>query len=165
MRNVKGFTVIELLITIAVLGVLLSLAVPAFTNFINQQSVKKVAREFQAAVLQARSESVKRNGVVYLTSNGGDWADGWFVTTNAAADEISDCGGVVCFGVFAENQSFNATGIAATQVAFNRSGRPVAGPATLTFCDSGTTPAIKKYEVTIELSGFASIEKTGNCGS
>lgn len=162
MGKTRGFTVIELLITIVVLGILLSLAVPAFTDFINQQRVKKVAREFQAAVLQARSEAVKRNTSIYVTANS-SWSGGWFVSTSAAA---TSCVAASCLGSYVDLGSINAAfSTAATQIELNKSGRPAGGSVTMTFCDSGTTAKIKKYEVEVQLSGFAAIEQAGACGS
>lgn len=64
MRTVKGFTLVELMVTIAVLAIILSLAVPAFQNIVVSTRLNTVANEIADVMSYARSEAVKRNRVV-----------------------------------------------------------------------------------------------------
>ncbi|MDE2564979.1 MAG: GspH/FimT family pseudopilin [Burkholderiales bacterium] len=56
-----GFTLVELLVAMAVLVVLLTIAAPSFTQFIAQQRLKRVNAELVTALQYARSEAVSRN--------------------------------------------------------------------------------------------------------
>lgn len=80
----RGFTVIELLVVLVLMGIMMGLAVPAFREFIAAQRVKNTAFDFAAALLLARSEAVKRNTEVAVQQSGGDWQNGWAVSAGGA---------------------------------------------------------------------------------
>lgn len=79
-----GFTLHEMLVTMAMLAVLLGLAVPTFDTFIKNQRVRNTAFDLTSALLLARSEATKRNADVVVTRLGGGWHDGWTITTVTA---------------------------------------------------------------------------------
>ena len=68
---VDGFTVVELLIALVVLGVLVALAAPAFSTFLAEQRLRATTSELRVAVSLARSESIKRNSSVAIQGLGG----------------------------------------------------------------------------------------------
>lgn len=87
-----GFSVIELMTTVAVAGVVLALAVPSFISTVNQSRLSGAANELAAALQYARSEAIKRNASVELCESGdesscgsgsGAWR-GWIVVANDA---------------------------------------------------------------------------------
>jgi type IV fimbrial biogenesis protein FimT len=65
-RSSSGFTIVELLITIAVAGILLGIAVPSFTAMTVNSRLTTQTHDLIAAVNLARSEAIKRNGSVSL---------------------------------------------------------------------------------------------------
>jgi type IV fimbrial biogenesis protein FimT len=81
MNRVRGFTLVELLVVLTVLGIMLGIAVPSFKNFIASQRVKSASYELSTSMLLARSEAIKRNTTVTITPvTTGDWTSGWNVT-------------------------------------------------------------------------------------
>jgi type IV fimbrial biogenesis protein FimT len=83
-----GFTLIELLITLTVFGILISMAIPNFSDLVNSQRVKTVTGDLFASLAFARSEAIKRNDLIvictktddgYGCQNSNDWARGWIV--------------------------------------------------------------------------------------
>lgn len=57
---VRGFTLIELLVALGVLTILLSLAVPAFTDMIRRQRMQSASVEWLSFAAHARSEAIRR---------------------------------------------------------------------------------------------------------
>ena len=80
----RGFTLIELMVTLSVMIVMLGIAVPTFKNFTATQRVKAVAEDVATSLLLARSEAVKRNKPVTIAPvTAGDWTSGWTVKETA----------------------------------------------------------------------------------
>lgn len=82
-RCAKGFTVVELMVTVAVAAVLMVIAVPSFNNMINAYRLTTTVNDFIAAINTARLEAVKLNGYTQLCSDS---------TTNNTGDTL----GVAC---------------------------------------------------------------------
>ncbi|MEH6616959.1 MAG: GspH/FimT family pseudopilin [Porticoccus sp.] len=83
----KGFTLVELLITIALVAVISALAVPSFQILIKKHKISLEARRVLTTLHFTRMEAIKRNSLVSLcpSSDGLDcspdlnWMDGWIV--------------------------------------------------------------------------------------
>lgn len=80
LKRAKGFTLIELMVTVAVAAVLLVIGVPSFVAFQRSSELTSAANSFVAALGAARGEAMKRGlqAVVVPRANN-DWATGWTV--------------------------------------------------------------------------------------
>jgi type IV fimbrial biogenesis protein FimT len=81
-RKPRGFTLIELMVVVALAAIMASLAAPSFKSFVSGQRVKTAASEFVMAAIFARSEAIKRNADVTITpatAGATGWKDGWTV--------------------------------------------------------------------------------------
>jgi type IV fimbrial biogenesis protein FimT len=91
----RGFTLLELMVTIAVGGVLLTLGVPSFVDVVRNNRATTNVNELLTAFSIARSESIRRgaNVSVCRSSDGatcsGAWADGWIVFRDDAATDTA----------------------------------------------------------------------------
>lgn len=77
----RGFTLIELMVTITVSVILMSVAVPSFSSFVLVQRVKATSYDVASALILARSEAIKRNGDVVVAPLAGGWQKGWSVSS------------------------------------------------------------------------------------
>ena len=83
MRYWRGYTVIEVMITLALLGVVTALAVPSFRELIDRNRLSAATNDLVSAFLTTRSEAVKRECRVSISRNG-TWNVGW--TANVLTD-------------------------------------------------------------------------------
>ncbi len=72
-RETKGFTLIELMITVSVLGILIAFAAPDFMRFIQQNRIDSEISNLQNLLMSARGEAIKRGQNVWVSSAGGNW--------------------------------------------------------------------------------------------
>ncbi len=88
-----GFTIMELMIVIAIAGILAMLAVPNFGVMIKNNCLITKTNSMVSSLQFARSEAVKRNSSVSLSAlNGGDasneWGTGWNIVDDSTAATI-----------------------------------------------------------------------------
>ncbi|HUD32459.1 MAG TPA: Tfp pilus assembly protein FimT/FimU [Variovorax sp.] len=98
-RN-EGMTLIELMVTIAVMAILVVVTVPSFVGLINQNRVATQINGFVGDLQFARSEAIKRGQTVTVcaSSNGTSclgtaiWNTGWIVFWDPAGNKSMDAG-------------------------------------------------------------------------
>lgn len=151
-RRSQGFTLVEMMITVIILGVLTAVAIPSFTSLVASQKVKTTASSLQAFLNVTRTEALKRNSSVTLSPNTtGQWSSGWKITDPSSGSTLKTTSPVT---------NINITG--PSSVIYQGSGRVklASGVTSSTFKFSSTsTHDIRCLE--IDLSGIAMITSTG----
>ena len=76
-RTTHGFTLVELLTVITIIGVMAAIVMPSMANLIANQRAGGAATDMLFALATARSEATKRGVNVTLAQKSGGWKNGW----------------------------------------------------------------------------------------
>ncbi|UCE32509.1 MAG: GspH/FimT family pseudopilin [Burkholderiales bacterium] len=114
--HASGFTLVEMLITMAIFAILTATALPSLKDFVANQRVRSVATDLHTSLLRARSEAIKRNGNVVVRPRGGSWTNGWeVIDPNEPARPIDVKSDVKSVGFVAAPLAYRSSGrLAAT---------------------------------------------------
>ena len=91
LRGAAGFTLIELMVTVAILVIAAMIAIPSFQGVIASNQLQEARDSLRASIQYAKGEAVARNRAVSICPSGdgstcGDdsnWVDGWLVVVDA----------------------------------------------------------------------------------
>lgn len=153
-----GFTLIEAMVSIAVMLVLMAIAVPSFKDASLGSQLRSSANDLVASAHLARSEAIKRNAVVTMcmSSDGescatsGGWEQGWIVLgTTTLRRQAAVPGGLTVTAGGITSLSFQPTAVGATAAVF-------------TVCRATPTVGREERMVTIDATGRPWIRKTAN---
>lgn len=85
----RGVTLIELMVTLAIMGIVMALAAPSFQETIANNRTVTVANQLITTLAFARSEAIKRGVQITIKRKGstsGRWESGWDVFTDSTGD-------------------------------------------------------------------------------
>jgi len=151
-RANTGFTLIELMITLSILVILLTIAVPSFREFVQAQRVKTTSFDLFSAITYTRSEALKRNGDVTLSAAAGGWANGWRISA-----------GTTTLRTQTGPDSSVAITASANSLTYGRDGRTNGTAATtLQLAPTPSASWISPRCISIDLSGRPN-SKQGSC--
>lgn len=164
--GIHGFTLIELIVTITIAGILIAIATPYLGSFISSTRLTTQANELLTDLNTARSEAVKRASYVGVCAStggssctsGGSFLNGWIVFLDADNSGTWTTGDSV-IKVHGALDGGNTTVSDSSTVIFNSAGSLESGSSTITFCDSALH---KSRQISVTATGRASSE-TGTC--
>ncbi len=92
-RYIQGFTLLELMITLAIVIIMTTIGLPSFFGLIRDSNMTATANDMLSAINYARSEAVTRNMDVVIQSKSGiagDWSAGWDIFTDFNGNRVLD---------------------------------------------------------------------------
>jgi len=126
MQKHSGFTIVELLITMAVFGVLAAIAFPQMAGYSDNNKLVTQVNNLSANFQYARSEAIRRvrNVTVQTLDSTANWQSGWRVfvdsNNNGIADPTELLRVVASLGT---TTTFVGSGVIPSQVVFSPNGR------------------------------------------
>ncbi len=148
MKNANGFTLIELMVSLAIVAILATVAVPSFTETIKNNRLVTQVNLLAGSLALARSEAIKfgapatvcvNNAQPALTCSGTDWDEGWMVWVDINNDTVIDPGEERQFVAALPNSMTFTSSTGTTQFVYSAQGTADSG--VLELCDdrSGET--------------------------
>lgn len=157
-RRPNGFTLIELIVTLTIAGILATAAVPSFRSFVASQRIKTASFDLIAALTQARSEAIKRNTYVSMCrASGSSWEGGWSIGIGNTCPVTTVLRSQSAYSNLSITDSANTS-----PVTFGGNGRLSSTTTKFTITASPSVSGITSRCITLSLSGQAS-SKTGSC--
>jgi type IV fimbrial biogenesis protein FimT len=174
-RQATGFTIIELMIGIAILGITMTFAAPSFLTLISNNRIAGGASDFVSALQLAKAESAarvnpvticKRNVAGTGCTGGGDWQQGWIVFSDINGDASVDVGDTVVLVQEALDPqiTFGGTAGVTNSITYNQSGTTsITATQVLILCDSRGF-AVSAKGILVTITGRGGVMKASDTG-
>ncbi|MCP4331659.1 MAG: prepilin-type N-terminal cleavage/methylation domain-containing protein [Gammaproteobacteria bacterium] len=155
MKKNSGFTLLELLITGAVISIVMAIAIPSMTTFTQNDRLTTNINSLIGSLSYARSEAVKRSQQVAVcvssdtaSCTGGSWEDGWIVYIDADGSSTFSAGEEILRAQQTLDGSNTFTSTIGTQVTYDYRGFvDAASVGSFQLCDARTGPFGKTVRV------------------
>ena len=152
--RLRGFTLIELMLVLVIIGVFMGLAAPSMRDMVITSQVRSSASDLYESVILARSEAIKRAANVDLIPVSGNWQNGWTVQIGATVLQSRDATTNV---TVTPKKSGLATPLS-TNITFRMDGRQSTDIGNLIFSAAQSAHPIAARCVLVTSSGRPSIK-------
>ena len=188
MQKFRGFTLLEVMVVVAIVAILTTLAAPSFVSLIQSNSVSGNVNTFMSDMRFARSEAIRRGGAVLMCRSdapeaaapvcntnsgpgGNGWVSGWIIFEDrdgslnySSSSDVSQLLRVQ--SPITNLDSIVESGGASTKFQFTALGRmkSLSSATSLQFGGISSMPSTRQRVVCVNLSGRARIAGDGNAG-
>lgn len=163
-RHSAGFSLIELMVTVAILGIIAAIAAPTYQTWIQNSKIRTASESIQNGLQLARAEALKKNMSVQfvLTDASSSWRVGCVTPVgDLNGDGADDCPATITSRASTEGSadsiSVTATPGGATTVIFNGLGIRSGGTLTQVQVDSTDLDTADSRDLQIDITGGGSI--------
>ena len=160
----SGFTLVEIMVTLLVVGVLVLFAVPSMRGVLQNSRMVTQSNALRADINMARSETIRRAGLgivvrictwnsaatptVPTCNGGGNWSGGRIIWADLNANGALDAGEVVRSREgFLAPLTLNQIGVNVDPIIFNRQGG-TASAINFSLCEGGVAARGKNFQLT-----------------
>jgi type IV fimbrial biogenesis protein FimT len=164
MNKNKGFTLIELMITVAIMSIMMAVGLPSFQSIIASSRLTAAANAMVSALQLARFEAIKQHKPVVVTKKT-NWKDGWivYVDKNRNNAQDTDEPTLATFDAISPTVKMDNTTVTyTTYMNYDESGRANVG-GHFTFCSPATGTATDFRKVVIAATGRMRVETPTSC--
>ncbi|MGH8616858.1 MAG: GspH/FimT family pseudopilin [Burkholderiales bacterium] len=91
-RSGPGFTLIEMMVVIAIAAILLTIGLPNLRDFLADQRVRTAASDLVSEIALARARAIQDSRRVYFQRTAVDWKDGWIIFVDQNSNGAYDNG-------------------------------------------------------------------------
>lgn len=151
----RGFTLVELMITLGIASILLAIAAPSFRDMAIRNRLSGYANDMIATVNVARSEAIRRGVTVSICPSGdgascsGTWSDGWMTFVDPNRDgALGDPGDrLKVNGALMTDYTLGADANFASNISYGPDGAATS-TGLLAFCFEGETVGARAVQIT-----------------
>ncbi|MGW8391440.1 GspH/FimT family pseudopilin [Pseudoduganella sp. HUAS MS19] len=144
-----GFTLLELMIVLAILSILFASALPELGNMLAGRQLRSASADLLAAINDTRAQAIARRRVVTLLAENGNWQQGWLIIIDANANRSPDQGEAILYRHVAAPERLRVRArftdnTAPAYISYNAAGRS---------CRAAHPNAANFGTITLELAG------------
>ena len=167
-RDQTGFTALELIVTLAIITVLLTMGVPAVENYSWNLRMKTTMDQLQTDLHQARSHAISHNSqtVICPATDGNDcsglsvWQNGWIIFTDINSDRQRQDSEPLHHHAEAVSMLSISSSVSRNYIRFYPNGSAPGSNVTILFCDR--RGAVHAGTITVSNSGRIRMQTNGS---
>ena len=154
MKKYSGFTLLELLIVVGMVGLLMAFGIPAMSSFAKNDRLSTQINTLVGHLAYARSEAVTRSQQVGLcpssdmsSCSGNNWADGWILYIDTDGNLLYSSGEEILRAKQMLSGSNTLTSTFVGSFVYDNRGFSATGTGTFSLCDDRGTANMKSISI------------------
>ena len=152
LQNQRGFTIIELMITVTIAAIVMAIAIPSFRTVAQSSQQRNAVADLSTTLARARTDAAARRRSITICASSDQttcsgavtWETGWIIFVDTDGDGTLDAAEetLVVHPAFPSEVTIRMIPSNATRVTYNRDGL-LANPVTFRYCDDRGLPSLR----------------------